>query len=133
MLYLTIYYLTAGFTLGSLLLIHKAVPLHPLLWSFLPIHVEYLLWGWTTQLALAVGYAIFPRFRADPVRGNPSVYWAMLVLFNLGIIISGFSDYSFASPGCRSAASWRKSSASVVLPLISGSGSDLTRSDYFLK
>lgn len=98
MLYLTIYYLTAGFTLGSLLLIHKAVPLHPLLWSFLPIHVEYLLWGWTTQLALAVGYAIFPRFRSDPVRGNPSVYWAMLVLFNLGIIISGFNDYSFASP-----------------------------------
>lgn len=95
---MTIFYLTAGFTFGGLLLVHKAVTLHPLLWSFLPIHIEYLLWGWTTQLALAVGYSIFPRFRSDPMRGNSSVYWAMLVLFNLGIIISGIGDYSSVTP-----------------------------------
>lgn len=55
-------YLVLGFTLGLLLLVNKGVPIHPALWRLLPAHAEFLLLGWTLQLALGVAYWILPRF-----------------------------------------------------------------------
>jgi len=92
----SLFYLALGTSLGGLLLVHKGVPLHPLLWSFLPAHADFLLWGWTTQLTLAVAYWIFPRFRTEPARGNPILHWAGFILFNLGLLLA--SAASFFSP-----------------------------------
>lgn len=79
-------YLVAGFTLGMLLLIHKGVPLHPALWRLLPAHIEFLLFGWTLQLALGVAFWILPRFRTE--RGTVRLAWLALGLLNLGVWLS---------------------------------------------
>lgn len=87
MLGLSLLYLILGFTLGSLLLFHKGVNLHPLLWSLRPAHIEMTLFGFITQLALGVGYGIFPRYRSPHPRGNPSLHTVLLVLINSGIMV----------------------------------------------
>jgi hypothetical protein len=78
-------YFLIGFTFGAMLLVHKAMPLHPAIWSLLPLHIEFLLIGWVVQLVFAVGYWIFPRFKIEPKRGIPGLAWASLVLLNAGI------------------------------------------------
>ena len=55
-------YLALGMTVGALLLFHKGIPLHPALWRWLPPHLEFLLVGWTLQLAMGVAFWILPRF-----------------------------------------------------------------------
>lgn len=91
-------YLVAGFTLGGLLLIHKGVPLHPPLWSLLPAHGDMLLWGWISQLTLAVAYWIFPRFPRQPRRGNPPFQWMGFAVLNLGIILTVLNPFLTAPP-----------------------------------
>lgn len=83
-------YLVTGFTLGLLLLIHKGVPIHPALWRLLPAHIEFLLLGWTLQLALGVAFWILPRFYTD--RGTVRLAWLALGLLNAGIwlTVTGF-------------------------------------------
>jgi len=92
MLAFSIIYLVLGFTLGSLLLFHKGVPLHPALWSLFPAHIEFTLWGFITQLALAVGYGIFPRYRSHHPRGNPAWHTFLMILINIGILVSVLSS-----------------------------------------
>jgi len=76
-------YLILGFTLGSLLLLHKGLPLHPATWRLLPAHVEFLLLGWTAQLAMGVGFWIFPRFWRS--RGDERPAWLAFWLLNAGV------------------------------------------------
>ena len=76
-------YLALGVTLGSLLLWNKAIPLHPLVWRLLPAHMEFLLVGWTVQLALGVAFWILPRWQTQ--RGNVRLAWAAWILLNLGV------------------------------------------------
>jgi hypothetical protein len=76
-------YLVLGFTFGALLLFQKGVPLYAALWTLLPAHIEFLLFGWTVQLALGVGFWIFPRFWRS--RGNEKPAWLALILLNAGV------------------------------------------------
>ena len=76
-------YLGGGFTLGMLLLWNKGAPLHPLVWRLLPAHIEFLLMGWTVQLAFGVAFWILPRFRS--ARGDIRPAWLAFLLLNLGI------------------------------------------------
>jgi hypothetical protein len=80
-------YLALGITFGGLLLFHKAIPLHPLLWRLLPLHIEFLLFGWTVQLAMGVGFWIFPRFWRS--RGNEKAAWLAFGLLNAGVWLAG--------------------------------------------
>jgi len=80
-------YLAAGATVGALILAHKGVPLHPLLWRLLPAHIEFLLFGWAAQLIMGVGFWIFPRFWRS--RGNETPAWAAFGLLNVGIWLAG--------------------------------------------
>jgi hypothetical protein len=89
-------YLALGFTLGSLLLFHKGVPLHPLVWRLLPAHIEFLLLGWAAQLALGVAFWILPRFGGS--RGDERPAWAAFVLLNAGVWLAG-AGASLAAPG----------------------------------
>lgn len=76
-------YLLLGFTIGALLLAHKGIGLHPLLWRLLPLHIEFLLIGWTLQLAMGVAYWILPRFLSE--RRRVGLAWLAYLLLNLGI------------------------------------------------
>jgi len=82
-------YLAVGVTFGGLILWHKGLPLHPLLWRLLPVHIEFLLFGWIVQLAMVVGFWIFPRFwRA---RGDERPAWVAFGLLNTGVLLAGLS------------------------------------------
>jgi hypothetical protein len=76
-------YLALGFTIGALLLWNKGIPLDPMLWRWLPAHIEFLFLGWTLQLALGVAFWILPRFYTS--RGNTTLAWLAFWLLNGGI------------------------------------------------
>jgi len=76
-------YVALGFTFGALMLANKGVPLHPLIWRLLPSHIEFLLFGWTVQLAFGVAFWILPRWQTS--RGDVRPAWAALLLLNSGI------------------------------------------------
>jgi hypothetical protein len=76
-------YMLLGFTLGGPLLWHKGQPIHPVLWQILPARMEFLLLGWTVQLAMGVAYWILPRFRSQ--RRKTAFAWLSFGLLNAGI------------------------------------------------
>lgn len=78
-------YLLLGFTLGGLLLAHKGVPMHPALWRWLPVHIEFLLYGWVVQLAMGVAFWILPRYWVKPRRPNEHYAQIAVVLLNTGV------------------------------------------------
>lgn len=78
-------HLALGFTLGGLLLFHKGVPLHPFLWRLLPAHIDVMLFGWTVQLIMGMGFWIFPRFWRS--RGNEKPAWLAFWLLNAGVTL----------------------------------------------
>jgi cbb3-type cytochrome oxidase subunit 1 len=82
-------YLVAGFTVGAVLLFHKGVPLSPWMWRLLPAHIEFLLLGWTLQLALGVAFWILPRYLRGPGRGNETAAWLAFGLLNVGVLMVG--------------------------------------------
>lgn len=73
--------------LGGLLLIHKAVPIHPAFWGLLPVHFELAIWGWLVQFVMGTAYWIFPRFMKGEARGSSNIAWIMIILLNTGLII----------------------------------------------
>ena len=78
-----------GFTLGAVILVHRAVPLGSSLDRLIPLHIEFLLIGWMVQLALGVAFWILPRFRTGPERGREGLAWLSFVLLNCGVIAAG--------------------------------------------
>jgi len=80
-------YLLVGFTLGALLLAAKGLGRWPLLWRWLPAHIEFLVLGWTGQLILGVAFWIFPRFGGRRGREGPA--WLAFGCFNLGVLMAG--------------------------------------------
>jgi hypothetical protein len=78
-------YLAAGSLAGALLLAHRGIPLGSWLNRLIPVHVEFLLLGWTVQLALGVAFWILPRFRSGAERGREMPAWLAFALLNLGV------------------------------------------------
>jgi hypothetical protein len=91
-------YLATGFTLGALLLIHKGIPLHAVLWRVLPAHIEFLLLGWTLQLAMGMAFWILPRFQQGNARGNEALAWWAFGLLNSGVCLVALS-WMLGGPG----------------------------------
>ena len=75
--------LALGFTLGALLLWNKGIPINPQVWRLLQAHMEFLLIGWTVQLALGVAFWILPRWQTQ--RGDVRPAWVAYTLLNVGI------------------------------------------------
>ena len=82
-------YLAVGFTSGALLLAHKGVPIHPALWRLLAPHIEFVLLGWTLQLAMGVAFWILPRHTQGPERGHEVTVWLSFALLNGGVLMVG--------------------------------------------
>lgn len=78
-------YLALGFTFGGLLLFNKGIPIYPSVWSLLPSHIEFVLFGWTVQLVMGMAFWILPRFSKPPIRGNEKFAWGAFILVNAGI------------------------------------------------
>ncbi len=91
-------YLGVGFLLGALMLTQKVVPLDPNLLRLLPMHVEFVLLGWTLQLAMGVAFWILPRFSREPRYGNLRLGWVAYVLLNVGILCAGVGQWLGVSP-----------------------------------
>ncbi len=89
-------YLALGLTFGGLLLLHKAIPFYPFAWRLLPLHIEFLMFGWLVQLVMGVGFWIFPRFRSS--RGDERPAWLAFALINLGVWLAGLAPILGAPP-----------------------------------
>jgi hypothetical protein len=86
-------YLVLGFTFGGLILANKSVPFAPMVWALLPAHIEFLILGWLTQLALGVAFWILPRFVGGSPRGDERWSRAAFALVNLGIALNVAAPY----------------------------------------
>ncbi|MCC5942796.1 MAG: hypothetical protein JJU37_14735 [Balneolaceae bacterium] len=84
---LSLVYLFITAISGSVLLIHKSIPLHPAAWSLLPIHFEMAIWGWLVQFVMGTAYWMFPRYLTGPKRGNEIFAVISVVLLNTGILL----------------------------------------------
>lgn len=86
-------YFAVGFTLGGLMLVEKAIRVHPVLWRLFDAHVEFLLVGWTVQLAMGVAFWMLPRFEGGMSRGNEPAAWAAFFLVNAGVLFVGLGSF----------------------------------------
>jgi hypothetical protein len=75
-----------GFTFGSLLLANKGVPFSPLAWMLLPSHIELVIAGWLSQLALGTVFWILPRIAGSAPRGDERWSWAAFWLLQAGLL-----------------------------------------------
>lgn len=94
MIRLSLLYLISGITIGALLLTHKAFPMSPQLWTFLPVHIELLIFGWIIQFTLGTAYWMLPRFLNSKERGNALMAVLMVVFLNVGIGVVITSNFS---------------------------------------
>ena len=92
-----LFYLALGFTFGSLLLANKGIPFAPALWRLRAAHIEFLFFGWTAQLALAVAHWIVPRFRGGDF-GRLRLAQAAFLLLNAGVLLVGLGPL-LGAPG----------------------------------
>lgn len=79
-------YLAIGVLAGALLMVNRGVFLGSWVGRLRPVHIEFLLIGWTLQLALGVAFWILPRFRAGSERGLEGLAWLSYVLVNAGVL-----------------------------------------------
>ena len=86
-------YLGVGFFLGALMLTQKGLPFDPAMLRLLPLHIEFVLFGWTLQLAMGVAFWILPRFSHEPRYGNQAFGWLAFVLLNGGVLCAGLGQW----------------------------------------
>lgn len=87
MIRLSLLSLLISVLIGGLLLVHKVLPVHPMLWAFLPVHYEIAILGWLVQFVMGTAYWMFPRHLTGPGRGSEGLAWVLVVMFNLGLLI----------------------------------------------
>jgi hypothetical protein len=83
-----------GFLFGSLVLHHKGVPIYLWTWRLLPPHIELMIFGWTVQLAMGVGFWILPRFPQEDRYGNTALAWIAFFFFDAGLLVSAWAGYA---------------------------------------
>ncbi|HEX6982602.1 MAG TPA: hypothetical protein VF181_07560 [Balneolaceae bacterium] len=88
MIRFSLVYLTVGVSLGVVMLVHKAFPIHPAVWLLLPVHIQILIWGWIIQFTLGTAYWILPRFLKGASRGNEAFSWLVVIALNAGILLN---------------------------------------------
>ena len=91
-------YLGVGFFLGALMLTQKGLPFDPAMLRLLPLHIEFVLFGWTLQSAMGIAFWILPRFSHEPRYGNQAFGWLAFVLLNAGVLCAGLGQWLGADP-----------------------------------
>lgn len=87
MIRISLAYLLLTTLIGNLLIFHKVIEIHPMIWAFLPIHYETAIWGWMVQFEMGTAYWIFPRYLQLSPRGSDQMAWIVVVLLNSGIFL----------------------------------------------
>lgn len=83
---LALVHLGVGLSVGALMLAHKGVAFLPA-GDWLAVHFHTMLFGWTIQLVIGVGYWILPKFRGGSSRGNDTLAIASVMLVNVGTVV----------------------------------------------
>jgi cbb3-type cytochrome oxidase subunit 1 len=91
-------YLGVGFLIGALMLFEKGARLDMSVLRLLPMHVEFVLIGWTLQLAMGVAFWILPRFSRGAVHGSQALGWIAYALLNIGVVCVGVGLWLNAPP-----------------------------------
>lgn len=81
-------YLVMGFSVGTWMLLAKAMGAPEVVGRWRPIHAELLLMGWLIQLVVGVSYWILPRLDEQNRRGYEPFVWLAVLLLNMGIWLS---------------------------------------------
>jgi len=81
-------YLGSGIAVGAVLLAAPGLSLRLEARPLRPLHIEFLLLGWTGNLVLGVAFWILPRLGSEG-RGRESLAWAAYWLLNLGVAAVG--------------------------------------------
>ena len=89
-------HLACGFTFGALILFHKGIPFDPAVWRLLPLHIEFVLIGWTTQLAMGVAFWVLPRLIHGRARGDERLIWLAYGALNGGVLAVALSQWMSA-------------------------------------
>ena len=63
------------------------------MWQLLPMHIEFVLVGWTMQLAMGVGFWILPRFIHGAARGDERLVWLAYLVLNAGVLTVGIGAW----------------------------------------
>lgn len=93
MIRLSLLYLMIAVVFGGAIFIQKAINIHPAIWSLLPVHYEMAIWGWLVQFLMGTAYWMFPKYIVKTRRGSESLAWAMVILFNCGLILLAISTF----------------------------------------
>ena len=80
-------HMAVGFLFGSQVLHHKGIPIYVWTWRLLDPHIELMVFGWTMQFVLGMGYWILPRFSGEHRHGATRVGWCGFALFNAGVTL----------------------------------------------
>ncbi len=91
-------YLGVGFLIGAVMLLEKGARIDPALLNMLPMHIEFVLIGWTLQLAMGVAFWILPRFSRGAAHGNQTLGWIAYGLLNFGVLSVGIGLWLNAPP-----------------------------------
>ena len=94
------FYLLARAFLGVLLSLSKLFPQFRFLF-LIPIHLDFMIFGWFFNFIAGVSRWIFSRLKEGTFRGNPIFPAITFILVNLGLMISLFSAF-FRSAFLRS-------------------------------
>lgn len=93
MIRLSLLYLLVSASIGGLILSHKAITIHPMIWGLLPFHYELAVWGWLVQFVMGSAYWMFPKKLEGERRGPILPAWVMIILFNTGLLILSTSTF----------------------------------------
>lgn len=96
MIRLSLLYLLISASIGGLILSHKAIDIHPMIWGLLPFHYELAVWGWLVQFVMGTAYWMFPKKLEGERRGPILPAWVMIILFNIGLLILSTSTFNTA-------------------------------------
>ena len=86
------FYLLARAFLGVLLSLSKLFPQFRFLF-LIPIHLDFMIFGWFFNFIAGVSWWIFSRLKEGTFRGNPIFPAITFILVNLGLMISLFSAF----------------------------------------
>jgi hypothetical protein len=91
-------YLLTGSAAGAALMLSRANAIHAPAW-LLPMHIEFMLTGWSVQLAMGIAYWILPRHKVEPARGSPALAWGSFAILNLGVLQAALAGSIRPWPG----------------------------------
>lgn len=102
---ISLIYLVIGFSIGAVMLSDKGFTIYPPVVKLLPVHIEFLMFGWFVHLIFGVAYWMFPRFTPKETglrpRGFVRAAWVALVVLNLGLIVFAFGQLAHATTWFR--------------------------------